>query len=100
MANHHAVHHAAAAAQAVLQHHAQVLQHAARDLIIAGTRDLHAAGAMLESERAAWNHHVVRADRHRWRCHMRHMVGHVRHARHSHGRHAHLRAIHHHCAHS
>jgi len=91
----HAVHETAAGAEAVLHHHAEVLQHVAGNLIVAAAGDLHATGALLKAEHATGDHEVVRADRHGGR-HARHR----RHARHSHVRHAHLRAFHHHRAHA
>lgn len=94
-ANRHAVHHAAAGAETVLQHHAQVLHHAAGHRVVTHAMNLHAASALFEAHRATRHHHVVRADRHR-RRHSRRCA----HRRHPHRRHGHLCAVHHHCAHS
>ena len=89
----HAIHHAANRAHAVLHHHAEVLHHAACNLVVAHTVNLHSARTLLETHGAARHHHVVRPDRHRcWHA------ARGSHARHAHVRHVHAGAIHHHRA--
>src|SRR5262249_20141970 len=68
VADRHAVAGAAAAAQAALEHRAELLHHAPGHRIITVASDPEAAGTLFHTESAARHHHEVRARRHAGRC--------------------------------